>query len=94
LGLDRFERVQGEGGADQYSSQDDSDCKMSSHGTWFLSQGRRRKNTPDAIGAQEPPNASSNHHKPKINSKSPHARQAHADFAVFGSDFPVEATVM
>ena len=93
LGLNRFERVQTERGADQNSSKDDSDRKVTSHGTWFFLSGGVKENNPDGIGAQEPPKSYSNHSVPKRNSKNLHAR-AHAGFAEYGSDFPVRATVI
>ena len=93
LGLNRFERVQTERGADQNSSKDDSDRKVTSHGTWFFLSGGVKENNPDGIGAQEPPKSYSNHSVPKRNSKNLHAR-AHAGFAEYGSDCPVRATVI
>jgi hypothetical protein len=87
LGLNRFERVQTERGADQNSSKDDSDRKVTSHGTWFFLSGGVKENNPDGIGAQEPPKSYSNHSVPKRNSKNLHA-PAHAGFAEYGFRFP------
>jgi hypothetical protein len=78
----------------RYAEFDDSYCNRETHGIRFLSQERRQENSLDAIAVQESLKAYANHQEPKINSKSPHARQAHAGFAVSGSDFPIEATVM
>jgi hypothetical protein len=80
LRFDRFEGVQTESDADQNSSKNYSDMKVTSHGTWFFLR-RQSKNNPDAIGAQKAPKSYSHPEEAKKNSKSPHARQAHAGFA-------------